>query len=118
MGFKPKDNTGSRIMQQQEVVFSQEQFVEDVFNDDYVLVVGSEVIMDRQEEPSGDVNQYILRALNSSLGRDYKDFNELVTRSGEGIDAIRNLLNSKEDWSYDLNDVSPELKGLMVRKVH
>ena len=50
MGFKPKDNTGSRIMQQQEVVFSQEQFVEDVFNDDYILVVGSEVIMNRQED--------------------------------------------------------------------
>lgn len=117
MGFKPKDNTGSRIMQQQEVVFSQEQFVEDVFNDDYILVVGSEVVMDRQEEPSGDVNLYILRALNSSLGRDYKDFNELVTRSGEGIDAIRNLLNSEEDWTYDLNDVSPELKGLIESRL-
>lgn len=117
MGFKPKDNTGSRIMQQQEVIFSQEQFVEDVFNDDYILVVGSEVIMNREEEPSGDVNQYILNALNSSLGRDYKDFNELVTRSGEGIDAIRNLLNSEEDWAYDLNDISPELKELMETRL-
>ena len=117
MGFKPKDNTGNRIMQQQEVVFSQEQFVEDVFNDDYILVVGSEVIMDRKEEPSGDINQYILRALNSSLGCNYKDFNELVTHSGEGIDAIRNLLNSEEDWTYDLNDISPELKGLMETRL-
>lgn len=117
MGFKPKDNTGSRIMQQQEVMFSQEQFVEDVFNDDYILVVGSEVIMNRQEEPSGDVNQYILHALNSSLGCDYEDFNELVTRSGEGIDAIRNLLNSEEDWTYDLNDISSELKELMETRL-
>lgn len=45
MGFKPKDNTGSRIMQQQEVVFSQEQIVEDVFNDDYILVVGRTTIV-------------------------------------------------------------------------
>ena len=117
MGFKPKDNTGVRILQQKEVTFSQEQFVEDVFNDDYILVVGSEVVMNREEEPSGDVNQYILRALNSSLGRDYKDFNELVTRSGEGIDAIRNLLNSEEDWTYDINDIAPELKELLETRL-
>ena len=117
MGFKPKENTGLRISQQQEAVFSQEQFVEDVFNDEYILVVGSEVIMNKDEEPSGDVNQYILRALNSSLGRDYKDFNELVHRSGEGIDAIRNLLNAEEDWSYDLADVSPELKALFETRL-
>lgn len=113
MGFRPKDNTGVRIFQQQEAIFSREQFVEDVFNDDYILVVGSEVIMDKNEEPTGDVNQYILRALNSSLERNYKDFNELVNSLGEGIDAIRNLLNSEEDWSYDINDIAPELKALM-----
>lgn len=31
MRFKPNDNTGNRIMQQQDAVFSQEQFVEDAF---------------------------------------------------------------------------------------
>jgi len=117
MGFKPKDDISSRISKQQEVVFSREQFVEDVFNDEYILVVGSEVIMSKQEEPSGDVNQYILRALNSSFGSKYTDFNELVTHSGEGIDAIRNLLNSREDWSYDLNDISPELKALLETRL-
>lgn len=117
MGFKPKENTGLRISQQQEAVFNQEQFVEDVFNDEYILVVGSEVIMNKDEELSGDVNQYILRALNSSLHCDYKDFNELVCRSGEGIDAIRNLLNAEEDWSYELTDVSPELKALLETRL-
>lgn len=113
MGFKPKDNIEERISQQQEVSFSQEQFIEDVCNNDYILLVGSEVIMDKREEPTGDVNQYILHAIYSSLGRDYKDFNELVTRSGEGVDAIRNLLNSEEDWSYDINDIAPELRELI-----
>ena len=117
MGFKPKENTGIRISQQQEAVFSREQFVEDVFNDDYILVVGCEVVMNKSEEPSGDVNQYILQALNTSLGRDYKDFNELVRRSGDGIDAIRNLLNSEEDFTYDLNDLSPELKALFESRL-
>lgn len=117
MGFKPKDNIGDRISQQQEVVFSQEQFVEDVCNGEYILLIGSEVIMDKQEEPTGDVNQYILRAINSGLGHDYKDFNELVTRSGEGIDAIRNLLNSEDDWSYDINDIAHELMSLMETRL-
>ena len=113
MGFKPKEDTGRRIAQQAELVFSKEKFVEDVFNDDYILVVGSEVIMNKEEEPTGDVKQYILRALNTSLGRNYKDFNELLQHSGDGIDPIRNLLNSEADFSYDLNDISPELRDLL-----
>lgn len=117
MGFKPKENTGQRISQQQEMVFSREQLVSDVFNDEYVLVVGNEVIMNRQEEPTGDVNQYILRALNTSLDSHYKDFNELVTHSGDGIDAIRNLLNSEEDFSYDVADMSPELCQLLKTRL-
>lgn len=114
MGFKPKEDTGKRIAQQQELVFSKERFMEDVFNDDYILVVGSEVIMDKAEEPTGDVKQYILRALNTSLGRNYRDFNDLMQHSGDGIDPIRNLLNSAEDFSYDVNDMSPELRGLLA----
>ena len=80
MGFKPKENTGQRISQQQEMVFSREQLVSDVFNDEYVLVVGSEVIMNKQEEPTGDVNQYILRALNASL-----DSSQMIIRSSYGM---------------------------------
>ena len=117
MGFKPKENTGQRISQQQEMVFSREQLVSDVFNDEYVLVVGSEVIMNKQEEPTGDVNQYILRALNASLDSNYKDFNELVMHSGDGIDAIRNLLNSEEDFSYDVADISTELRQLLETRL-
>ena len=113
MGFKPKENISNRIVQQQEAVFSQEQFVEDVFNNDYILVVGSEVIMNKAEEPSGDVNQYILRALNSSLKSNYRDFNELVKQSGRDVDVIRNLLNSPDDWTYDIKDMSPELVSLI-----
>lgn len=113
MGFKPKEDTGKRIAQQQELVFSKEKFIEDVFNDEYILVVGSEVIMNKEEEPTGDVKQYILRALNTSLRCNYKDFNELLQHVGDGIDPIRNLLNSEDDFSYEIHDVSPELRGLL-----
>lgn len=100
------------MVQQQEVAFSREQFVEDVFNDEYILVVGSEVVMNVGIEPSGDVKQYILTAVNSILNSQYTTLDELARRSGEGTDTIRKLLNSTEDWSYDINDISPELKAL------
>lgn len=117
MGFKPKENIGERIQQQQEAQFNREQFLEDVFNEEYILVVGSEVIMNREEEPSGDVNQYILRALNSSLNESYKSLDELINHSGQGVDAIRNLLNSEEDFSYDTRDMEPSLKALMETRL-
>lgn len=113
MGFKPKDDTAARLSQQQEAVFDQEQFVTDVMNGDYLLVVGSEVIMNRNEEPSGDVKQYLLKALNSSLNRSYKDLNELALDSGSGVDPVRNLLNSADDFSYDIDDMSPELRDMI-----
>lgn len=113
MGFKPSENTQDRVVQSQEISFNREQFVEDVFNDDYILVVGSEVIMDDRKYPSGDVNRYILDSLNIVLGRKFKDFNDLADASGTGYDAIRNLLNSSQDFSFDLNDMSPELCALI-----
>lgn len=117
MGFKPKESTGKRINQHQEAAFSKEQFVEDLFNDDYLLVVGPEVIMDENVEPTGDVNQYILKALNYSLNQKYMDFNQLMNYSGEGIDPIRNLLNSEEDFSYEINDITKELKELLETRL-
>lgn len=117
MGFKPKESTGKRINQHQDAAFRKEQFVEDLFNDEYLLVVGPEVIMNKDVEPTGDVNQYILKALNYSLNQKYIDFNQLMTHSGEGIDPIRNLLNSEEDFSYEINDITPELKDLLETRL-
>lgn len=118
MGFKPKEKR-EKIWESPEVEFSPSQFVEDVFNDEYILVVGSEVIMNTEEEPSGDVNQYILRAINSTINSNeqYKDFNELYRETAAGIDPIRNLLNYDEDFTYDINDMSPELCDLLKTRL-
>ena len=53
MGFKP--NNGVRlydISQMPDPTFNSEHFIEAVFNEEYILVVGSEVVMDKSEEPS------------------------------------------------------------------
>ena len=113
MGFKPKENTGKLIQQQLEVQFNREQFLEDVFNDEYILVVGNEVIMNQTEEPTGDVNKYILRSVNNSLDENYASLDELFRHSAQGVDAVRNLLNSDEYFSYEMKDVEPSLKALL-----
>ena len=114
MGFKPKDDNASRIAREDGAQFNREQFIEAVFNQEYILVIGSKVIMDYAEEPSGDVNNYILFAVNKSLGTQYEDFDAVIRYAG-GSDPIRNLLNSENDFSYDLKDISPELNALSRR---
>lgn len=116
MGFKPKESDFYDISSPMELSFNREQFVEDVFNEEYIVVVGSEVIMSKEEEPTGDVNQYLLRHINNSLGQHYKDYNELALHSGQGFDPIRNLINHK-DFTFAVNDMSPELKGLLASRL-
>lgn len=117
MGFKPNDGVRLYdISQMPDPTFNKEQFVEAVFNEEYILVVGNEVVMNKNEEPTGDVNQYILRLVNDSLGQHYKDFNELALHSGQGFDPIRNLLNNQA-FSFDIHDISPELTELLSTKL-
>jgi len=116
MPLKPKDSDKSFNFNLREVSFDKEQFVEDVFNHKYILVVGSEVIMNKEEEPSGDVNQYILRYINEREGLRCKDLNELAYHEGRGRDPIRDLLNSR-DASFAIEDIAPELRHFMEIKL-
>lgn len=116
MGFKPIESKMYDISIPMELSFNREQFIEDVFNEEYILVVGSEVMMNKEVEETGDVNKYLLRLVNRSLGQQYKDFNELALHSGQGFDPIRNLLNHK-DFTFDPEEVSPELTGLLETKL-
>lgn len=116
MGFKPKDDSASRVGRNDGAQFNKERFIESVFRQEYVLVVGSGVIMNLSEEPTGDVNHYILRAVNGSLGSHYEDFDTVIRYAG-GADPIRNLLNSPDDFSYELGDISPELRDLLSTRL-
>ena len=116
MGFKPRDDSSTRIGRRPDAVFDEEAFVTSVFQYDYFLVIGSKVIMNTAEEPSGDVNTYILRSVNRSLGTHYERFDDVIDHAG-GSDPIRNLLNSESDFTYDLSDISPELRGLLETRL-
>lgn len=112
--------------------FKKDLFINDVCNDRYVLVVGSEVILDKEKFSSenGDVMQYILDTINIELGREekpYKDLNTMVasrppetTIEGElnGTDLIYKAIGydaEKDDYNgfIDIDDMSPELDGLL-----
>lgn len=116
MGFKPKDGSAERIGRDEGAQFNKEHFIEAVFNQEYILVIGGKVIMDFGEEPSGDVNRYILSAVNRSLRTTYESYDDVIRYAG-GADPIRNLLNSESDFSYELKDISPELRKLMETRL-
>lgn len=113
MGFKPSDTLD--IFEPLELSFNPRHFIEDVLNEEYILVIGSEVILNKDVEATGDVNNYILRRLNELSHQEFKDFNDLLSHTGRGLDPIRKLLNGNQ-FTFDLDDVSSELKAFLSTK--
>lgn len=119
MGYKPPIQ--NEIVSNHKEEFNKELFIEHVFNNEYVLVIGSEVILNKEIEPTGDVAQYVLHVVNSTLKKNYKDFNELNMLeidelTGIKKDVIRSLLNS-DSFSYDIEDMSVELINFLKTKL-
>lgn len=123
MARKPKN--ANIDIRQTARVFDEQAFVDGVFNDDYILVVGSGVILDREQFPhsGGDINQYIIDEINSDRRavqtnfKEHKNFTDVFkgTRQGED-DPIFSLLTSNVDdggIEYNLGDISPELTKLL-----
>ena len=116
MAFTPdEEDLEFAIDDLQSLKFEMDKAIGRVFNNEYILIVGSEVILKPQVEPSGDVNAYLLRHVNRKLNRsNYKNFDEVMQHSGTEIDPIRNLLSwDKFRQSMVVDDVSEELQGLL-----
>ena len=65
MAFTPdEDDYKHSIDHLQDLEFNMEAAIGHVFNNEYILIVGSEVILKPNVEPSGDVNDYLLRHVN------------------------------------------------------
>ena len=118
MARKPKGIIrGSRITQR---LFNDRAFAEGVFNDEYILVVGSSVVLDPKQFPNsgGDINQYIINEINNDRRQERADFvdHQNFTDVFRGtprdeVDPIYSLLT--EDIDYDLTDISTELTQLL-----
>ncbi|MGM9766629.1 MAG: toll/interleukin-1 receptor domain-containing protein [Candidatus Cryptobacteroides sp.] len=120
MAYLPGGNRTISVDRAQDVSFDLRDFVEQVFNDEYALVIGSEVMLNPETVPigNGDMNSYILGAVNESQHTTCRSFNELIDSAGRGIDPIRNFLSDQgfiQEMSID--DISPELVSLLRLKL-
>ena len=123
MARKPKN--ANIDIRQTARVFDEQAFVDGVFNDDYILVVGSGVILDRKQFPDskGDINQYIIDEINNDRREvqtdfiDHKSFTDVYkgTKQGEEDPIFRLLTRDVDDGGieYNLDDISPELTKLL-----
>ena len=116
MGFKPGEINDDSLSDYQELEFDIDKLLKDIFNDEYILLIGGEVLLDNNNidfGPSGDFNDYLLKTANKAFKRQYASYNEMMEDAAAiGVDEVRNLLNSK-NFSFDLNDISPELTKLL-----
>ena len=100
--------------------FDVQSFVESVYNDDYLLVVGTGVILNRAlfPETGGDINQYIINEINNERNNSQVGFSNhnsltevfLGTKRNE-VDPVYQLL--AEDFEYQLDEISPELTDML-----
>ena len=120
MAFTPdEEDLEYAIDDLQNLEFDMEKTIGHVFNNEYILIIGSEVILKPSVVPSGDVNDYILGKVNKLMkGRNYKSFDEVMQHSNNNIDPIRNLVTwDKFQRSMIVDDISEELQGLLRTKL-
>jgi hypothetical protein len=117
------------VLRLRQAPFSIESFIKNVCNDKYVLVIGNEVILNKEEfdEVNGDIQAYVLHVLNGELERDFHSLNELVasrpavstTDDPSGADLIRSVLLPNEEGHSLITeeDLSPELVSLLKTRL-
>ena len=122
MARKPKSI--GRVSKVTERVFDEKAFVDGVFNDEYILVVGNGVILDRTKFPQseGDINKYIISEINNDRSKErayfvnHRTFTDVFRGTSlDEIDPIYSLLT--DGYKYALTDISPELTLLLRTKL-
>lgn len=111
MPLKPKD--ANKGPEKRRVTFEDTPFFEGILNDEYILVVGSGVILDKKKYPetNGDINTFLLNAINEEKNAKFETLSEAVSAFPLQISPLYSLLI--EDIEYDVNDIAPELIDLL-----
>lgn len=92
--------------------FNIKKFIKDVLNDKYALVIGNEIILDTEIEPTGDVHQYFLRKVNETSNVRYENYHEIALEKSEKINPLRRLAEDGEIRFLE-ECVSKDLKKLL-----
>lgn len=97
--------------------FDESDFVKKVYNDEYVIIVGSEVILNDKNEKfksvKGDINKYVVSKLNIQDTR-YDSPLPLCANGECTPSAIRKIISSIE---YNKEDTAPELRRFISSKL-
>lgn len=119
---------GRHVFKSRQAPFSIGTFISNVCNNRYVLVIGDEVILDKDEfaDVNGNLQSFVLRELNLWLGRDFPSLSELVAsrplhstnEDPSGTDLIREFyLAEGHDAYIAQDDLSPELVDLLQTRL-
>ncbi|MBD5369699.1 MAG: TIR domain-containing protein [Bacteroides sp.] len=111
MPLKPKDTI--RKPERRKVTFEEASFFNGIINDEYILVLGSGIILDRQKYPetNGDINTFLLNAINEDRHSHFESLSEAVSAFPLQVSPLYSLLIDEID--YDIEDMSPELIELL-----
>ncbi len=111
MPLKPKD--ANRKPEKRKVTFEDISFFNGILNDEYILVVGSGIILNRNKYPetNGDINVFLLNAINEEKHTNYDSISDAVSAFPLQISPLYSLLI--DDIDYDLDDIAPELIDLL-----
>lgn len=96
--------------------FNTKKFIKDVLNDKYALVIGNEIILDTQIEPTGDVHQYFLRKVNENSNVQYENYHEIAVDISEKKNPVRRLIED-EEIRFRVENVSKELMALLETRL-
>lgn len=99
--------------------FDEKDFVNNVYENKYILVIGSEVILNKDLEEfqkcqcDGDINKYIVSTLNHT-DIQYDKISQILA---DDITTNKNVRDRIESLDYDLKNVSPELLAFLSTKL-
>lgn len=111
MPLKPRDV--NRIPEKRNITFEDATFFNGILNDEYILVIGSGIILNREKYPEsyGDINIFLLNAINEEKNTFFESLSEAVSSFPLQISPLYSLLI--EDIEYDISDIAPELIDLL-----
>lgn len=111
MPLKPKDTNKSP--EKRKVTFEDTSFFDGIINDEYILVVGSGIILNKEKYPEtkGDLNTFLLNAINEEKNTKFDTLSDAVSAFPLQISPLYTLL--VEDIEYEVDDLSVELIDLL-----
>ncbi len=121
--FRPEDSI--EVSQKQKVPFNEKEFVSDVFHNNYILVVGSEALLNAKEymDVNNDMNQYLLDTINQTVFKKrkgdagyYTSFSAMQPEHSPKA-LVQKQLFEQPNFKLELSDLSEELKDLLETRL-